>query len=153
MDRTICFTGPVAARIAPTSFFGVAVRDSVCAQTSRRHQTHRSQTSRFVIAASVTEFKAQNGQLIKPLQDFLLVRKSETKKETAGGILMPDSVGDSSSSWSTGEVLATGPRLKDLDVKSGDTILYQPRLPAAYEFENEKLFFVREKDVLGTITK
>jgi chaperonin GroES len=94
---------------------------------------------------------------IKPLGDRIVVRRSESKEKTAGGILLPDSAKDKPQK---GKVMATGPgrMLKDgkrqaLQVKEGDTVLFTAW--AGDEFKENRsggnILLMREEDVLAVL--
>jgi chaperonin GroES len=94
---------------------------------------------------------------IKPLGDRIVVKRSEAKEKSAGGILLPDSAKDKPQK---GEVLAVGngKLLKDgsrraLQVKEGDTILFTAW--AGDEFKENRsgdnILLMREEDVLAVL--
>ena len=65
---------------------------------------------------------------IKPLQDKILVKRSEAEKKTAGGIIIPDT---SKEKPSIGTVISVGPgarnekgELVPMTLKEGDKILF-----------------------------
>ena len=64
---------------------------------------------------------------IRPLQDRVVVRRTEEETKSAGGIVIPDSAAEKPSQ---GEVIAVGPgkkldngSIQSVDLKSGDKIL------------------------------
>jgi chaperonin GroES len=74
---------------------------------------------------------------------------------TAGGIIIPNSV-DVKSGYLKATVLAVGigaktkkGHLKPLDVKVGDTILFQRHVSVKVEFNSEELYILNESNVLG----
>jgi chaperonin GroES len=94
---------------------------------------------------------------VKPLGDRIVVRRSEAKEKTSGGILLPDSAKNKPQK---GKVLAVGPgkMLKDgtrraLDVKEGDTVLFTTW--AGDEFKEtragDNILLMREEDVLAVL--
>ena len=65
---------------------------------------------------------------IRPLQDRVVVRRTEEETKSAGGIVIPDSAAEKPSQ---GEVIAVGPgkkldkgSLQSVDLKSGDKVLF-----------------------------
>ena len=65
---------------------------------------------------------------IRPLQDRVLVLRTEKDEKTAGGIIIPDTAKEKPQE---GKVVAAGPGKRDkdgtlvpLDVKKGDRILF-----------------------------
>jgi chaperonin GroES len=94
---------------------------------------------------------------IKPLGDRIVVKRSEAKEKSTGGILLPDSAKDKPQK---GQVLAVGngKLLKDgsrrsLQVKEGDMILFTAW--AGDEFKENRsgdnILLMREEDVLAVI--
>ena len=64
---------------------------------------------------------------IRPLQDRVVVRRTEEETKSAGGIVIPDSAAEKPSQ---GEVIAVGPgkkldngSIQSVDLKSGDKVL------------------------------
>ena len=95
---------------------------------------------------------------IKPLGDRIVVKRSEAKEKSTGGILLPDSAKDKPQK---GKVLAVGngKLLKDggrraLQVKEGDTILFTAW--AGDEFKENRsgdnILLMREEEVLGILS-
>ena len=65
---------------------------------------------------------------IRPLHDRVIVKRLESERMTAAGIVIPDSAGEKPDQ---GEVLAVGPGKRDdsgkiipMDVKVGDRVLF-----------------------------
>ena len=65
---------------------------------------------------------------IRPLHDRVIVKRLESERTTAAGIVIPDSAGEKPDQ---GEVLAVGPGKRDesgkiipMDVKVGDRVLF-----------------------------
>ena len=91
---------------------------------------------------------------IKPLQDKILVKRSEAEKKTAGGIIIPDT---SKEKPSIGTVISVGPgarnekgELVPMTLKEGDKILFSKwggtEIPG-----DDSLIILKESDVLGII--
>lgn len=94
---------------------------------------------------------------ITPLNDRIVVERSEAEEKTSGGILLPDSAKDKPQQ---GKVLAVGPgRLtKDgqrhpLQVKVGDKVLFTTWAGDEFkEMEGKKnILLMREEDVLAVL--
>jgi chaperonin GroES len=94
---------------------------------------------------------------IRPLGDRIVVRRTEAREKTAGGIVLPDSAKQKPQ---RGKVLAVGPgkMLKDgtrrpLQVKEGDTILFTTW--AGDEFREgtkpDAILLMHEEDVLAVL--
>ena len=92
---------------------------------------------------------------IKPLEDRIVVARTEAEGKTAGGILLPENAKEKPQQ---GKVLAVGPG-KQLDsgeratpdVKEGDVILFGKYAGTEITVEGEEVIILRESDVLAKI--
>lgn len=91
----------------------------------------------------------------KPLHDRVLVRRTEEKDKTAGGIIIPDTAKEKPIQ---GEVLAVGDGAKDesgkthsLDVKPGNKVLFGKWSGTEITVEGEELLIMKESDIFGII--
>ncbi len=95
---------------------------------------------------------------LKPLDDRIVVRPSESEETTASGIVIPDTAKEKPQQ---GEVLAVGPgrrseqsgELIPLDIKVGDTVVYSKYGGTEYVFEGEDLLILTSRDVLAIVGK
>ena len=104
---------------------------------------------------------------LKPLQDWVLIKRIEPKEMTAAGIIIPDSAKDKPTE---GIVLAIGPGKFETEkgekkekekekkkkfiptvLKPGQRIIYGKYSAREFEFDREMIVLVREEDVLGTV--
>lgn len=93
---------------------------------------------------------------IKPLQDRVLVRRVEEKKETAGGIILP---GSAQEKPNEGEVVAVGPgkasdsgNVVAMTVKAGDKVMFGQYSGQEVKDESgEPLMIMREDDIIAII--
>ena len=91
---------------------------------------------------------------IEPLGDRIMVRRDESDKVTAGGIVIP---GNSQGKSNRGVVVAAGPGVKvdgksmGVDVAEGDKILFGKYSGVEVEVDGEALFLMREEEVLAII--
>jgi chaperonin GroES len=103
---------------------------------------------------------------LRPLQDWVVIRKEQADERTAGGIIIPDAAKDKPT---RGVVLAVGPGKFKSDVeekgdegkkekkfiptelKPGQRILYGKYSAREFEIDGEEITLVREEDVLGII--
>ena len=93
--------------------------------------------------------------VVKPLYDRVLVRRTESEQNTAGGIILPDSAQEKPQE---GEVVAAGNgTLKEngtivpLEIKTGDKILFAKWSGTEVKVNGEELIIMKESDILATI--
>ncbi|MBP9676473.1 MAG: co-chaperone GroES [Anaerolineaceae bacterium] len=93
---------------------------------------------------------------LKPLGSRVVVEPLEENEITAGGIVLPDTAKEKPQK---GTVLAVGPGDRDedgdkmpLDVKVGDTVLFQKYGGTEIKVDNKKLLILRESDLLAIVT-
>ena len=92
---------------------------------------------------------------IRPLQDRVVVRRTEEETRSAGGIVIPDSAAEKPSH---GEVIAVGPGKKldngavqEVDLKAGDKILFGQYSGSTVKVDGEELLIMNESEVFGVI--
>lgn len=92
---------------------------------------------------------------IRPLQDRVVVRRTEEETKSAGGIVIPDSAAEKPSQ---GEVLAVGPGKKldngsvqEVDLKAGDKVLFGQYAGSTVKIDGEELLIMSESEVFGVI--
>ena len=92
---------------------------------------------------------------IRPLHDRVIVKRLESERTTAAGIVIPDSAGEKPDQ---GEVLAGGPGKRDesgkiipMDVKVGDRVLFGKYAGQTVKVEGEELLVMREEDLMGVL--
>ncbi|HIR20798.1 MAG TPA: co-chaperone GroES [Candidatus Aphodousia faecalis] len=92
---------------------------------------------------------------IRPLHDRVIVKRLESERTTAAGIVIPDSAGEKPDQ---GEVLAVGPGKRDdagkiipMDVKVGDRVLFSKYAGQTVKVEGEELLVMREEDIMGVL--
>jgi chaperonin GroES len=95
------------------------------------------------------------GMKFKPLRDRVFVRYSSEEEKTTGGLYIPDTAKERSQK---GTVIAVGPgRITDdgkrqpMDVKVGDSILFDKYSGSKIKIDEEEYLIVREEDILGII--
>jgi len=93
--------------------------------------------------------------MFRPLNNNILVKSLETKKETPGGIILPDSAKKESQ---MGEVIAVGPgKLLEnggrslMSVTCGSKIVYTKYSQEEVEINEQKYLILSEESVLGII--
>jgi chaperonin GroES len=92
---------------------------------------------------------------LRPLHDRIVVKRTEAKGSTAGGLFIPDSAREKPQE---GTVIAVsrGQRqengsLRPLDVNLGDHILYGQYTGSEIQLAGEEYLIVREDEVLGVL--
>ena len=92
---------------------------------------------------------------IRPLQDRVVVRRTEEETKSSGGIVLPGSAAEKPSQ---GEVLAVGPgkKLEDgsvqpLDLTVGDKILFGQYAGSTVKLDGEELLIMNESEVFGVV--
>lgn len=92
---------------------------------------------------------------IRPLYDRIIVRRLEERKQTASGIVIPDTATEKPEQ---GEVIAVGSgRLLEggttlpLQVKPGEKVLFGKYSGQTVKIDNEEYLVLKEEDVLGVI--
>jgi chaperonin GroES len=92
---------------------------------------------------------------IRPLQDRVVVRRTEEETKSAGGIVIPDSATEKPSQ---GEVIAVGPgkkldngSIQEVDLKAGDKILFGQYAASSVKLDGEELLIMSESEVFGVV--
>ena len=92
---------------------------------------------------------------VKPLNDRVLVKRTEELTVTKGGIVIPDSAKEKPIE---GKVMAAGPgkmseqgQRMALQVKEGDKILFGKYSGTEIKVEGEEFLMMREEDILAII--
>lgn len=93
----------------------------------------------------------------KPLRDRVLVKYSEEAEKSAGGLYIPDTAKEKPQK---GEIVSVGPgrvtddgKLQKMEVKVGDTVLFDKYSGSKITMENVEYLIIREEDILGVIEK
>jgi len=91
----------------------------------------------------------------KPLRDRVFVRYSSEEEKTSGGLFIPDTAKEKPQK---GTVVAVGPgritddgKLQPVEVKVGDTILFEKYSGSKIRIDEEEFLIIREEDILGLI--
>ncbi len=94
---------------------------------------------------------------IRPLHDRIIVKRLEEEEKTKGGIIIPDTAKEKPME---GKVIAVGKgkiledgKLQNLDVKTGDRVLFGKYSGTEVKIEGEEHLIMREDDILGVIEK
>jgi chaperonin GroES len=94
---------------------------------------------------------------LQPLGNRLVIEPVEQEDVTVGGIVLPETAKEKPQK---GVVLASGKGDKDengkrieMDVKTGDTVLFPKYSGTEIKYEGKKLLIMREADILAILTK
>ena len=92
---------------------------------------------------------------IRPLHDRVIVKRMEEERKTASGIVIPDTAAEKPDQ---GEIKAVGKgkvgddgKLRPLDVKVGDRVLFGKYSGQTVKVEGEELLVMREEDIMGVV--
>ena len=92
---------------------------------------------------------------IRPLEDRVLIRPTDSEETTSGGIVLPDTAKEKPM---RGTVLAAGPgKLSDegkrlpLAVKVGDTVLFGKYAGSEIKIDGEPHSIMRESEILAVL--
>ena len=92
---------------------------------------------------------------LRPLHDRVIVKRLEPDRQSAGGIVIPDTAAEKPA---MGEVLAVGPgktdddgKLRPLVVKTGDKVLFGKYSGQEFRIDNDDLLQMREEDIIGIV--
>jgi len=94
---------------------------------------------------------------LRPLNDRIIVKRSDPELKTASGIVLPDSAGEKPEQ---GEVVAVGPGKRNDQgafvaptVKPGDKVIFGKYSGQTVQLDGNELLVVREEDLFAVIEK
>jgi chaperonin GroES len=92
---------------------------------------------------------------IRPLHDRVLVRRVDEGETKRGGIIIPDSAKEKPQHGEvmgvgSGKLLDTGERAQ-MDVKTGDKILFGKYSGSEVRLDGEELLILREDEILAVL--
>ena len=92
---------------------------------------------------------------IRPLDDRVLIKPTESEEKTAGGIVLPDSAKEKPQQGTVvargpGKLLDSGERGK-LSVKKGDKVLYGKFAGTEVTIDGKDMIIMKESDLLATL--
>jgi chaperonin GroES len=101
--------------------------------------------------------KGEAAVKIRPLHDRVIVRRLEEERKSPGGIVIPDTAKEKPIQGEviavgTGKILEDG-KVRPLDVKVGDKILFGKYSGTEVKVGNEELLVMREEDIMGVVEK
>ena len=90
---------------------------------------------------------------IRPLHDRVIIKRLESERTTASGIVIPDNAAEKPDQ---GEVVAVGPgrrdeagKLIEMGVKVGDRVLFGKYSGQSVKIDGEEFLVMREEDIMG----
>jgi len=98
--------------------------------------------------------KVKSFEMVEPIGKRVLIRKDEDKKETRGGIKLPDNI---EIPTITGRIVAISAEVEnapDLPLRQYDKVLFNPKgaIPVDFEGDN-RLFVVEVENVVAVFRK
>lgn len=92
---------------------------------------------------------------IRPLHDRVIIKRLESERTTATGIVIPDNAAEKPDQ---GEVVAVGPgrrdeagKLIEMGVKVGDRVLFGKYSGQSVKIDGEEFLVMREEDIMGVL--
>jgi len=93
---------------------------------------------------------------LHPLHDRVIVKRLDEERQSAGGIVIPDTAAEKPS---MGEVVAVGPgktgengKVQPMPMKAGDKVLFGKYSGQEFKMDNKDLLHMREDDVIGIVS-
>ena len=101
-----------------------------------------------------SEHTTEKFQIVEPIGARVLIRKDEDKKQTKGGIQLPDNI---EIPTITGRIVAVSAEVdndENIPLKQYDRILFNPKHAIPVDFEGDnRLFVVPVEDVVAVFRK
>ncbi|MFP5483257.1 MAG: co-chaperone GroES [Gammaproteobacteria bacterium] len=92
---------------------------------------------------------------IRPLHNRVIVKRLDSERTTASGIVIPEAAAEKPDQ---GEVIAVGPGKRDdsgkliaMDVKVGQRVLFGKYAGQAIKVDGKEVLVMREEDIMGVI--
>ena len=92
---------------------------------------------------------------IRPLHDRVIIKRLESERTTASGIVIPDNAAEKPDQ---GEVVAVGPgrrdeagKLIEMGVKVGDRVLFGKYSGQSVKIDGDEFLVMREEDIMGVL--
>ena len=93
---------------------------------------------------------------VKPLGDRVIIKPLPQEEKTKGGVILPDTAKEKPQQ---GEVVAVGKgrvtddgKKIDMEVKTGDKVLYGKYSGTEIKIEGEEYLIVKESEILGILS-
>lgn len=150
-----------ASKPKPAKKVAAKVAAKVKAKPAKK-STSRTPAARTTPSKSAASTKNSNSNLssvFTPLDDRVLVQVEETARKTPGGLILPDTVADSSGNI-RGRVVSVGRgrrdkkgRIHPMDVGLGDHVVFSQYTGNKITLMGQDLIILHEIDVMGVVTK
>ena len=93
--------------------------------------------------------------IMRPLHDKVLIRRMEEERQTAGGIVIPDSATEKPMrgevlAVGNGQILANG-QVRPLEIQVGDIVLFGKFGGTDVKVEGEDLVIMRESEIMAIL--
>lgn len=90
--------------------------------------------------------------VFRPIADYVVVRRDEAEEVTPGGIVLPENAKGKPTKGrvvavGSGKILPNGEKV-DLEVKEGDSVVFQSYSGNEVELDGETFVVLRESDVM-----
>jgi chaperonin GroES len=104
--------------------------------------------------ASKEQIKTESFETVEPIGKRVLVRKDEDKKQTKGGIQLPDNI---EIPTITGRIVAISAEIEntpEIPLRKYDKVLFNPKgaIPVDFEGDN-RLFVVEVENIVAVFRK
>ena len=93
---------------------------------------------------------------LKPISDYIIVEPQKHEVKTKSGIVLPDTVEKEKpqegvvAAAGPGKILEGGKRM-EMQVKTGDRVLFSKYSPTEVKVEGKEYFVIREDDIMAII--
>ena len=100
------------------------------------------------------QIKVKPLEIVEPIGKRLLIRKDEDKKQTKGGIQLPDNIEIPTITGRIVAISAEVENIPDIPLRKYDKILFNPKgaIPVDFEGDN-RLFVVEVENVVAVFRK
>jgi chaperonin GroES len=104
---------------------------------------------------TATKKKSAKKIRLQPLGDRVVIKREESEKQTAGGIVLPDSAKDKPArgvvvSVGEGRLLDDGSR-SEMQVKVKDRVVFSSYAGETFKVDEQELLLMREDDILAVL--
>ena len=92
---------------------------------------------------------------LRPLNDRILIKRTDSEEKTAGGIIIPDNAKEKPMEGlviaaGEGKLLDNG-KLRPLEVKEGDSVFFRKYAGTEVQLEGEEHLIMREDELIAVL--